>query len=90
MTTEHIVFCDGCEKQLLPIEHVKRIHIEYDVNNGRKEADGMWLWERPMIRAEDPPGSDNFYSGTIHYCPDCWATGQYRGFLPTQFEEDCP
>jgi len=88
MTTEHIVYCDGCDKQLLPVEHVTRIVIQKDVNNAREEAQGMWMWERPMIKASDPPGADSFYSKTLHYCEAC--RPKYQGFMPIGFEEDCP
>lgn len=90
MTTEHDVTCNGCKKQLRPTEHVTRIGVMRQVNTGRKEANGLWMWERPMIKAVDPPGAGDAWSYTDHYCSDCMAARQCEIPLPVDFEEECP
>ena len=90
MTTEHVVICDGCEKQLRPTDYVTRVGVIRQVNQARKEAKGLWLWERPMIRADDPPGAGDAWSFTNHYCSNCMAGAMCDIPLPVEFEEECP
>jgi hypothetical protein len=90
MTTDHIVSCDGCGEQLFPDMHVTRIGVMRQVNHGREESKNLWLWERPMLKPDDPPRAGDAWSFTNHYCSDCMAAMLCDIPLPVGFEEECP
>jgi hypothetical protein len=89
MTTEYLVECDGCGKQLLSTEYVLRFAVYRAVNHAREGVPG-WVWERPMIKVEDPPNAPNYWSDVVHYCGRCYNQGLGEIPCPTQAQEETP
>jgi hypothetical protein len=77
MVVEQVVRCDWCGEILTPEDYVGRFTILREANHGTYDT---WIWEPPMIRADDPPKAT--YGAKIHYCADCLASGAGQEFPP--------